>query len=168
MAYHSLVSAKSDGGDATLVRPSDWNAPHTFIGCKAYNSTTQSITTATLTALTFNTEEYDTSSFHSTSSNTSRMVVPTTGYYRLTGYFYMASGTGQKICQFYKNGTTTLRSQALFTSAAGGVINTTVVQLTAADYVEVRAYQNSGGSVNAGDASNTEQQNFFAIELLGV
>ena len=25
---HAFVSAKSDGGDATLVRPSDWNADH--------------------------------------------------------------------------------------------------------------------------------------------
>lgn len=29
---HSFVSAKSDGADATLVRPSDWNANHTFTG----------------------------------------------------------------------------------------------------------------------------------------
>ncbi len=26
---HIFVSAKSDGGDATLVRPSNWNASHT-------------------------------------------------------------------------------------------------------------------------------------------
>jgi methionyl-tRNA formyltransferase len=25
---HAFTSAKSDGGDATLVRPSDWNAGH--------------------------------------------------------------------------------------------------------------------------------------------
>jgi hypothetical protein len=29
---HSKVSAKSDGGDATLVLPSDWNAGHTITG----------------------------------------------------------------------------------------------------------------------------------------
>jgi len=27
---HGFVSAKSDGGDATLVRPSNWNAAHTW------------------------------------------------------------------------------------------------------------------------------------------
>ena len=27
---HAFTSAKSDGGDATIVRPSDWNAEHTF------------------------------------------------------------------------------------------------------------------------------------------
>lgn len=25
---HAFVSGKADGGDATLVRPSDWNADH--------------------------------------------------------------------------------------------------------------------------------------------
>jgi hypothetical protein len=27
-ATHAFSSAKSDGGDATLVKPSDWNADH--------------------------------------------------------------------------------------------------------------------------------------------
>ena len=26
---HTMVSGKSDGADASLVRPSDWNAAHT-------------------------------------------------------------------------------------------------------------------------------------------
>src|ERR1041385_321079 len=34
---HTFVSAKSDGGDATLVRPSDWNANHTG-GSNCYES----------------------------------------------------------------------------------------------------------------------------------
>lgn len=29
---HAKVSAKADGGDATLVMPSDWNADHVFTG----------------------------------------------------------------------------------------------------------------------------------------
>jgi hypothetical protein len=28
MLRHAFVSGKADGGDATLVRPSDWNAGH--------------------------------------------------------------------------------------------------------------------------------------------
>lgn len=27
---HAFVNPKSDGGDATITRPSDWNAPHVF------------------------------------------------------------------------------------------------------------------------------------------
>ena len=29
---HSFVNQKPDGGDATVVRPTDWNAPHTISG----------------------------------------------------------------------------------------------------------------------------------------
>lgn len=36
---HSKVSAKSDGGDTSLVRPSDWNAGHTIADITA-NATT--------------------------------------------------------------------------------------------------------------------------------
>ena len=32
---HSFVSAKADGGDATLVRPGDWNAAHSGRGTMA-------------------------------------------------------------------------------------------------------------------------------------
>jgi hypothetical protein len=36
---HTKVSAKSDGGDSTLVLPSDWNASHTFDGQLAFPAT---------------------------------------------------------------------------------------------------------------------------------
>jgi hypothetical protein len=31
---HPFVSAKADGGDSSLVRPSDWNASHVFTGAQ--------------------------------------------------------------------------------------------------------------------------------------
>jgi hypothetical protein len=37
---HAFVSAKSDGGDATLVRPSNWNADHAITGVISVNGTT--------------------------------------------------------------------------------------------------------------------------------
>jgi hypothetical protein len=46
---HTFVSAKSDGGDATLVRPSDWNASHTvelagtLLALKVYAPSSQTI-----------------------------------------------------------------------------------------------------------------------------
>lgn len=35
---HSKVSAKADGGDSSLVLPSDWNADHTINGDVNVNS----------------------------------------------------------------------------------------------------------------------------------
>jgi hypothetical protein len=41
---HTFVSGKSDGGDATLVRPSDWNASHTGETIGAWTDFTPTIT----------------------------------------------------------------------------------------------------------------------------
>lgn len=143
-----------------------------FVGAKAYNSTTQAVSDSTATTVTFNSEEYDTSSFHDTGSNTGRMTVPTTGYYRMTAYVYFdAVQNDVQIIQFLKNGTTLLRSQTTSDSASGaagniGMINHTTASLSASDYVEVRVY-NFGHAATIGDSSNSEQQCFFEIQFLG-
>jgi len=139
-----------------------------FHGCKAYSATTQSIGSATLTVVALPAEEYDTDTFHDPVTNNSRLTVGTTGYYRLTGYTNWATNPTVGIVQFYKNGTTALRSQSVASGANQGIINTTVVLLTAGDYVEMRAYHSSAGSANIGDATNVEQQTMFSIELLGI
>lgn len=154
----------------TSTAPAWGYAP--FHGCKAYSDTTQSINSATMTAATLNQEEYDTDSFHDNVTNNTRMTIPTGmgGYYRLTGYALSASTSGSCIIQFFKNGTTTLRSQAIVPAGANGagLINTTVTNLSAADYVEMRVYHTAAGASNIGDAVNVEQQTFFSIELIGV
>jgi hypothetical protein len=45
---HTFVSAKSDGGDATLVRPSNWNAAHTLAGTLAWDGATITVDTPLL------------------------------------------------------------------------------------------------------------------------
>src|SRR4051794_16526480 len=52
--------------------------------CAVYNDAAQSIPDGALTALTFNTEHFDTDSIHSTSSNTSRLTCQTAGIYVIT------------------------------------------------------------------------------------
>jgi hypothetical protein len=58
-----------------------------FVGASAYVSGSQSITASTLTTVDFANENFDTDSFHSTSSNTSRMTIPSgkAGKYLVTG-----------------------------------------------------------------------------------
>jgi hypothetical protein len=66
-----------------------WATPSTpaFVGASAYVSGSQSITASTLTTVDFANENFDTDSFHSTSSNTSRMTIPSgkAGKYLVTG-----------------------------------------------------------------------------------
>lgn len=175
---HAKVSAKADGGDATLVLPSDWNAGHTivgdipygFIGARVHSTATQSVATATGVLATFNTEDFDTDGFHSTVTNTSRMTIPTGlgGKYLLTGYIYWGAGlAGVHIIRFFKNGAA-LSPQVLDVGSAVGLgqVATTVLDLVAGDYVEINVYHQGGSNETIGDAVNAEQRNSFAVTKL--
>ena len=141
----------------------------TFVGAKAYHSTTQSLSASTLTALLMNSEEYDTDAFHSTSSNTPRMTVPAgkDGYYLIVGSMMCAASPSVVIVQIRKNGTTALRSDTIARPSAGtsSLQVSVMAALSAGDYIELMGY--TGNAISVGDASVAEQQNSLALTLLG-
>jgi hypothetical protein len=140
-----------------------------FVGVLAYNNTTQSIANATLTALTFNAEDFDTAAFHDNATNPTRLTAPKTGYYRLTAHAYapFAASTAKHI-RVRKNGTTELVTKPHpLPAAESGMEVTCVMKLTAADYVEVMVYQDQGGAQDMGHASTRATQNDVAMEYLG-
>lgn len=126
--------------------------------CLVYNSANISLTTGTLTLLTFNSEYYDLSGWHSTASNTSRLTVPVDGkYFFWACVQFAANGTGTRILYLRVNGTTYFGMQHNPTTEVAFAHITCVtgmVSLSASDYVEVLAYQNSGSTLNAEQASN--------------
>jgi hypothetical protein len=78
-----------------------------FVGCSLTKSANQSVSNATATAVTWDTELKDTDAFHSTSSNTSRVTIPAGkgGMYLVTGQLSFASNsTGLRNCEIKKNG----------------------------------------------------------------
>jgi hypothetical protein len=151
--------ATPSGGGATLV------------GCSLYKLTTnQSIANDTDTAITFNTEEWDTDGFHSTSSNTSRITIPTGkgGKYFIIGTAgTAASAVGVRSISFTVNGGTAI--------IAGNQVNATtsfsyrgtasgIYELAAADYIEMFVSQTSGGSLDVIAGRNTTR---FGVFYLG-
>jgi hypothetical protein len=103
------------------------------------------------TAILFDNEFFDTDGFHSTSSNTSRMTVPTgkAGKYLITGGFRFESFSGDRLAQLRLNGTTPLCRQDYNSSSTGGTVNlnlSRIVNLAVGDYIELVAYQNSGAT----------------------
>ena len=129
------------------------------VRASAYNSAVQSINNTTWTALTFNSEDYDTGSMHSTSSNTSRITVPSShaGLYVMTGTVaFDSNATGFRAVSFYKNGAilyTPAQTQPITGSLT--VVNVTAwAVLAVADYIELFAYQSSGGALNTGSATS--------------
>lgn len=131
-----------------------------FVGCKLYNSAAQSISTGTDTIVTFDSEDLDTNGFHSTSSNTGRITIPSgyAGKYLIYGYigYTTINSSGYRELNVLKNGTGNLvRNED---SGMPSVTNnyyptpqiTLILDLAVADYVELQAFQNSGISLNIG------------------
>lgn len=122
--------------------------------CRVYNSANISHTTSgTAQALTFNSERYDVSSMHSTSSNTGRITIPTNwaGKYSVGASVGFASNaTGYRQISIRLNGTTDIVFHN--TNAISGLVTrlscSTIYEFAAGDYIEVFANQTSGGALD--------------------
>lgn len=127
-------------------------------GARVYNNASISVANATLTALTFNNERYDTDTYHSTSSNTSRLTAPAPGLYRISGVVrFAANATGDRRVAIQLNGSTIIAYNIVNAVSGGGVTILTIstdYQLTTSDYVELMAYQASGGALNVDTSIN--------------
>jgi hypothetical protein len=130
---------------------------------RCYNSANISIATATVVALTFNTNRYDqgtSTAQHSTGSNTSRLVCQTAGIYHITGLIQFNGDTGgvRRVGTIRLNGSTTLCQVELPAPTNGSNFPQLVVTcdyaLVATDYVELVVYQDSGSAVNVNAAAN--------------
>ena len=139
----------------------------TFVGCSVYQSTTQSIPNATYTFMNFNSELYDTNSFHDTSTNNSRFTIPAgkAGYYEVAFANPLGAGaTGDRIYHIYKNNA--LISEHGGTPSAAYPVHEGKVNLllAVADYIELKVYQSQGTSLNYQMGSTS---GFFSIAFLG-
>jgi len=125
-----------------------------------FGTAVQSIPNATDTILTFNSEAWDTDGYHSTSTNTSRITIPTGlgGKYLVTMNTLPAlNGTGGRYLEIYKNGARLVNDIGVKGDASiyVNVGGTFVVNLVAGDYIEMLVYQDSGGALNFNKGSTT-------------
>jgi hypothetical protein len=156
--------------DSTQSTGLKWAKSTTFAGASVYNSTTQSVPNNTATAITFSAELFDTNTFHSTSTNTSRMTIPTGygGTYRVScNALFDTNAVGFRQLRLFKNGAAYFFSPEVAGSATVyvGVTITYTLQLVAGDYIEMFALQNSGGNLNV---FTRDIDNPLTIEFLGV
>lgn len=134
---------------------------------RAYNSANISVTTATWTALTFDSERYDlgaASEQHSTSTNTGRLTCRRAGLYSIGAtVIFDVNTTGTRLARLRLNGSTLIAEPSAVASTAGlgtGLVFSTDYRLTVGDYVDVAVYQDSGGNLNV-LASGNESPEFY-------
>lgn len=129
------------------------NAPR----CHVYAGTTVACANATPTLITWDAETYDNYAMHSTTTNTSRIVMPETGLYEVDIQVVLPTATyaAGSVMRVTLNaagaygGGTNLRTPDINQS---GATNYAVLrfcrQFTAGDYIEVFISQDSGASRN--------------------
>ena len=119
---------------------------------EAYLSANQNISNTTATKMQFNTERFDTNSAYDNSTNY-RFTVPSgeAGKYFFTAQWQTATATDfdQLRIYFYKNaspldGNTQIGNVHYTTTSLNQILD-----LSASDYVEVYAFQESGGTINS-------------------
>lgn len=155
------------GGVPTWATPS--SAP-TLVGVSLTKSAAQSLSNATLTQITWDTEAWDTHGFHDNSTNNQRITIPSgkAGYYQVNAYVgFAANSTGVRSGALRLNGTTDLIGADLQGQANGAfttMILSKIVSASVGDYYSIYMYQNSGGSLNCiADISYS----FFQMTYLG-
>lgn len=158
MAYVTLSSIH-DPATGT-VAPAAWgdqiNDNLEFLvdppACSIFDSDGQSVADDTITILTADSENFDNDSMHSTVSNTSRITIQTAGRYEfhVRVNFQASLGGGRRVIQFFVNGTTAVSVMSM-PSLVGSDSQTMSAFMTrdldAAEFVEARVLQDSGGSL---------------------
>ena len=123
-----------------------------FESCGLSNSGDQSINSGARTAVTWDTEEWDNAGLHSTSSNTSRVTVPTAGIYLCTAMILWATNntTGERYIEIDVNagGINRTHFPPVNATTNHAMVLSKQMKLVANDYVEVIVLQSSGGAVN--------------------
>jgi len=122
--------------------------------CIVRQTVAQSLSNATWTAITFDTEDVDRDNMHSTSVNTSRLTAQTAGYYLAHGVAaYATNGTGGRAAGLSINGTRSpgravdLQTVATAATTSAAPVSS-IVFLNVGDYLELQANQASTGSLN--------------------
>lgn len=150
---HAFVSPKGDGADATLVRPSNWNADHVVQNpsCRVYHNVSQDILTSTWTILAFNSELWDTDAMHDLVTNNNRITCKVAGKYLCEGVVRISSNpTGARHVAIKKNGSWDDSAYAVLPAISGQpirVLVSIVYVLAVNDYIEMIVFQDSGATL---------------------
>ncbi len=121
--------------------------------CRCKNSGVQSVGSGALTALTFDQEDFDTDTMHSTSSNTSRIVATTAGVYLFVGFASFAADADgyRSLVWRYTPG---LAAKEAVTAAVSSASSGTAIQVTmlysmgAGDYMELCCEHLAGNNLD--------------------
>ncbi len=122
-------------------------------GASVYHNANQSTNNVTTTTLAMNSERWDTDNCHDNTTNNSRLTCKTAGKYLIVGGIrWAANATGYRVSIIKLNGITEIGENRFMAVTTGGSCTScrtaAIRDLAINDYVELIAFQNSGGALN--------------------
>lgn len=133
-----------------------------FIGCKVVKSSTQATPNATNVLVTFQSAELTSST--GIFDGSTKLIVPQSGVYEVAATLaWDVNGAGYRFAGILQNGTLVARSEVAPTTDFTVHTVSTILSLVGGDYLQVRGYQNSSGSLDLAGTANAS----FSIALLG-
>jgi hypothetical protein len=152
----------------------EWATPAgslSYSGCLLLRSTNQSIANSTDTAVLFDVETFDVGGYHSTTTNTSRITIPSGkgGYYQFNyNVMWASNSSGLREVMLFKNGVRVQYFTALAIASGSQSQAITMIQAGAVnDYFEVYVFQNSGGALNLQGTATAQGSSSFSCAYLG-
>ena len=140
--------------DIVVTMPGGGTALGTQIGLQTFTaqafgasrSSTQSITSATLTIVQLNTEDLDVRGWYNPSTYTFTPTVA--GIYALVAQLSIASMTGTLTAEIYRDATSVAKMTEVLAAATATLNISALVSSTGAEAFTVKVTQNSGGAIN--------------------
>lgn len=146
----------------------------TVSGCMARKSGDSTIPNGTWTLIDLEAELYDTDDWHSNTTEPSKITVDADGFYILSwGIAFAGNTTGIRFGTLNISGSsstpyaTTIYAEA--TSNYSTIVgNSSVAYLSSGDYVQLKAYQNSGGNLTVFGGNTYNSTTYLSVVKLGV
>jgi len=147
----NISSASAVGDATTAARRNHVHGGQVDISCKIYNNATVSIANNSTTVLAFPSELYDTDTMHDPTTNNSRITIKTAGKYIVMGRIKWSSNTtGRRQIFLLLNGSLAEGTEDSSNQAHHHYQEVCAeMDLDVDDYVELQAYQTSGGSLDS-------------------
>ena len=166
---HTLVA---DSAETTGLK---WAAPasgSTFAGCNLYITTNVSVANSTWVKIPWDAENFDTDAYHSTSTNNTRITIPSGkgGYYQVNVSTQWSTFNEAivRIGLYKNNSLITQNSSTKTTSFRGFYTYSHIFSLAATDYLEIAVnHEGSGGSQNLKGNDFSELATMCSVGYLG-